>query len=224
MPSFSLPPPGVLAVYVAGCLSFSLGAKFFIDAGLGVDPLDVMVLGIVGHTGLTIGVVAGAVAIAFLALWSVWNRRIPPVSPFVTNFLIGTMIDVWNWIGLEAWTTPVLPPWPMLLAGLVIASYGSALIIMSGIGIRVMDLVAITMVREWRMPFWVAKSIIEVFFVVTGWALGGPLGVGTVMFLLIVAPLIQPFVALNGRWLGLVNRGLPVPGRGPDAIAARRPA
>lgn len=219
MPSLRLPPPGDLIVYLLGCLFFSIGAKFFIDAGLGVDPLDVMVLGIVRHTGLTIGIVAGAVAIVFLAIWAVWNRRVPPISPFVTNFLIGSLIDVWNWVGLEAWTTPVLAPWPMLMSGLVVASYGSALIIMSGIGIRVMDLVAITMVREWRMPFWVAKSIIEVFFCVTGWALGGPIGIGTLMFLLIVAPLIQPFVALNVRWLGLPNHGLPAPGQDASGTA-----
>jgi uncharacterized protein len=217
MPSLRLPPPGLLIVYLLGCVFFSIGAKFFIDAELGVDPLDVMVLGIVEHTGLTIGIVAGAVAIVFLAVWAVWNRRVPPVSPFVTNFLIGSLIDVWNWIGMEASTTPLLAPWPMLLSGLVIASYGSALIIMSGIGIRVMDLVAITMVREWRMPFWVAKTIIEVFFCVTGWALGGPIGIGTLMFLLIVAPLIQPFVAFNVRWLGVPNHGLPASGRNAPA-------
>lgn len=36
-------------IYGCGCLLFSFGAKFFIDAKLGVDPLDVLVLGIVKH-------------------------------------------------------------------------------------------------------------------------------------------------------------------------------
>jgi PST family polysaccharide transporter len=198
-----------LPAYVAGCVAFSVGAKFFIDSGLGVDPLDVMVLGIVQHTGLTIGVVAGAVAIVFLAVWGVWNRRIPPISPFVTNFLIGSLIDLWNLLGIEAWTQPLLAPWPMLLSGLVLAAYGSALIIMSGIGIRIMDLVAITMVRKWGLQFFVAKSILELFFIVSGYVLGGPIGIGTVMFLIVVGPLTQPLMWANARWLGIPNRGLP---------------
>lgn len=41
------PSLGRSLMYVFGCFLFSFGAKFFIDAKLGVDPLDVLVLGIV---------------------------------------------------------------------------------------------------------------------------------------------------------------------------------
>jgi hypothetical protein len=50
----------------------------------------------------------------------------------LTMVLIGGLIDLWNWLGIDAVTgslgTRVLP----MLVGLVLNAYGSALIIMSG--------------------------------------------------------------------------------------------
>jgi uncharacterized membrane protein YczE len=66
--------------------------------------------------------------------------------------LVGSLIDLWNWLEIERITgslgSRVLP----MLVGLVLNAYGSALIIMSGIGIRVVDLVALTLVERlgWR--------------------------------------------------------------------------
>ena len=199
---------GRVGVYLAGCLCFSLGAKCFIDSHLGVDPLDVMVLGIVQHIGTTIGIVSGAVAIAFLALWSGWNRKWPPLTPFITMALVGSLIDLWNWAGMAEYSKALLPGYGLLAVGLLLAAYGSSLIIMTGIGIRIMDLVAITVVEKWRWPFYAAKLLFEVFFLSTGWLLGGPVGIGTVAFLCVVGPFIQPFMWANARFLSLPNHGM----------------
>jgi uncharacterized membrane protein YczE len=199
---------GRVGVYLAGCVSFSLGAKCFIDSHLGVDPLDVMVIGIVQHIGTSMGIVSGAIAIAFLAMWSAWNRKLPPLSPFITMALVGFLIDLWNGIGLEQMSKALLPAYGLLAVGLLLAAYGSSLIIMSGIGIRIMDLVAITVVEKWRWPFYAAKLLFEVFFLTTGWLLGGPVGIGTVAFLCVVGPFIQPFMWANARFLSLPNHGM----------------
>lgn len=201
------PSLGRSFMYGFGCILFSLGAKFFIDAKLGVDPLDVLVLGIVKHIGLTIGIVSGTIALAFLTLWTFWNKNWPPISPFITMSFIGTLIDIWNWIHLEQITTPIISPLPMLLIGLFFASYGSSLIIMSGIGIRIMDLVAITIIHKWGWSFFMAKMLFEVGFLTSGWLLGGPVGIGTVLFVCVVGPFIQPFVWANAKFAKLPNYG-----------------
>jgi uncharacterized protein len=205
------PSAGRLATYLAGCVLFSLGVKLFIDAGLGVDPLHAMVLGIVGVLDLPfvgVGLVAGAVTLAFLAVWSAWNRRLPPLSTFLTMALVGFLVDLWNAAGLERLTTPLLAPWPMMLAGLLLDAYASALIIMGGIGIRVMDLVAIAARRRYGCSFLAAKMAMEAGFLGAAALLGGPVGPGTVAFLVVVVPCIPSFMWANGRILGLPNHGL----------------
>ncbi len=199
---------GQVLMYLSGVLCFSLGAKFFIDSQLGVDPLDVLIIGLSNHLHLTIGLASGLVAIGFLAVWSIWNRRYPPLMPFVTTFLVGNLIDLWILLRLEEYTTHALSPVPLLVAGLTMAAYGSSLIIMSGIGIRIMDLVAITMIQKWGWSFFAAKMSLEIFMLVSGWLLGGPVGFATLAFVLLVGPFIQPYMWANARFLRLPNHGL----------------
>lgn len=205
--------------YLAGCVLFSLGVKMFIDSGLGVDPLHSMAIGIVQIVDLPyvgIGLVLSVVTASFLVLWSVWNRRLPPLTTFITMALVGYLVDLWNLLGLERWIVPALTPGWTMLAGLLLDAYASALIILSGIGLRVMDLVTISMMRRWRCSFLAGKMGLEASFLTVALLLGGPVGVGTVAFVGIVASFITPFMRFNERLLGLPNFGLGPP---PSAAA-----
>ena len=194
--------------YLAGCILFSLGAKLFIDSKLGTDPLDVLCIGMTKHLPITIGIASGIVAILFLATWSLWNKKTPPLTPFFTTFSVGCLIDLWNWLQLQKLTMSILHPSWMLVLGVLLCAYASSLIIMSGIGIRIMDLVAITIVERWQWSFFKAKMLLEVILFTSGWILGGPIGVGTLAFLMIVGPFIQPFMSLNAKHFAMINYGL----------------
>jgi uncharacterized membrane protein YczE len=202
--------------YLSGCFIFSFGANLFIFSKLGTDPLDVLSLGLKGTVGITVGTAQGGLAILFLAIWSAWNRRLPPVSPFITFALCGSLIDLWMYTQVAAYLP--LTPYPMLFAGVFACAYGSALIVMSGIGIRPMDLLAITAHKKWKVPFWCCKGVLEVALLVSGWLLGGPVGIGTVVFLAFVGWLIQPLMWFNEVRFRIPNYGLPR--QVPSAVSA----
>lgn len=208
----SRPHPIRIGMYLGGCLSFSLGVKLFIDSGLGTDPLTSMALGVSGWlhlAGVRIGAVTGAATLAMLALWCRWARLPPPPSTFLTMAGVGYLIDGWNALGLEAWTGWALSPVGRMLAGLFLDAYGSALIIMSGIGVRVVDLLALAMTRRWRLRFFEAKLLIEGAFLAAALITGGPVGLATVAFVSIVGPFVEPFVLVNRRVLRLPCPGAP---------------
>lgn len=194
-------------VYLVGCLLFSLGAAFFIASNLGTDPLDVMALGLCKHLPLTVGLAQGGFAAVCLVIYGVWNRVMPSLSPFFTFFFCGSLIDLWMRLQIVE-RFLAMPAFPMMLCGVVLCAYGSSLIIMSGIGIRAMDLVALTMVRKWHLPFWACKGVMELVLLGAGWALGGPIGIGTLFFLGFVGWLIQPLIWVNTSVLRLPDYGL----------------
>ncbi len=194
-------------VYLVGCLLFSFGACCFIEAKLGTDPLDVFSLGLQKHAPfISIGMAQGGFALIMLTIWAVWNKKLPILSPFVTFFLCGSLIDFGRHYALAS----KLPysGYPLMFTGVFLCAYASSFIIMSGIGIRAMDLVAITMTHRWKAPFWVWKTTLELSLLVAGYLMGGPVGVGTVCFLGIVDLLIQPMMIANGKLLGMRNNGL----------------
>jgi uncharacterized protein (TIRG00374 family) len=200
-----------LPIYLTGCVCFSLGVKLFIDADLGVDPFHAMTLGLVRVVDvpyLQVGFMDASVTLVLLILWMAWNKRLPPLSTFITMVLVGGLIDLWSWLGIEADTgslgSRVLP----MLAGLVLNAYGSALIIMSGIGIRVVDLVALTLVNRLGWRFYRAKLSLEAGFLAIGFVLGGPVGIAALAFVLVVGPFVEPLIWANQRFLKLPDYGL----------------
>ncbi len=197
---------GQYALYVLGCVLFAFGATCFIEANLGTDPLDVFALGLRDNTPLTVGMAQGLFAALMLVIWAGFERRVPSIWPFITFFFCGTMIDLWlhsGWLG----RTPISDA-ALMLIGVALCAWGSAYIIMSGIGIRAMDLVALALAERTRRPFWLFKAISEAALLAAGWVLGGPIGVGTVFFLIFVGFLIQPVMTFNGRVIGLSNHAL----------------
>jgi uncharacterized membrane protein YczE len=182
-----------------------VGAHFFIQSKLGTDPLDVFSLGVLKHLSLTIGICQASVAVVCITVWAVWNRCRPVISPFVTFFFCGSLIDALQWVqfakqlGLEGY--------PLMILGALLCAYASALIIMSGFGIRAIDLVAITAREKLHWPFWCGKGLIEGVLLLSGWLLGGPVGIGTVTFLVFVDLLIEPFVRFNRRFLYIPDHG-----------------
>ena len=194
-------------LYGLGCLIFSMGAYLFIYSNLGTDPLDTFALGLMGHMPMTVGIAQTMVALLCLVLVAAWTKTRLMLSPLITFLFCGSIIDaqmVLNW----AQYTP-LHRYAAMIVGGFLCAYGSALIIMSGFGIRAIDLLALTM--SWRrgIPFWIGKGLIEGSLLITGWLLGGPVGVGTVCFFVMVDGLIQPMIWANTRILNLSNRSLP---------------
>lgn len=203
-----------LPLWFLGCVMFSLGVKLFVDSRLGADPLHAMIIGIANKLDVPyvkIGAIELVVVVVSLVVWCVWNKKFPILtvaSVFFTMVLVGFLIDLWNNINLESASTRLADPWMLAASGLVVDAYASALIIMSGFGIRNMDLLAITLVQRLRWPFIAGKMLFEVGFVAVAWLTGGPVGVVTLLFVLIVGGLIQPFMALNARAFGLPNYGM----------------
>ncbi|WP_280269225.1 YczE/YyaS/YitT family protein [Nocardia wallacei] len=209
--------PVVLGKYLSGAILFSLGAYFFIASHMGTDPLDTFALGLRRHIPVTVGIAQFGVALVCVLVVTGWARRRPPVSSLVTFFLCGSVIDLLLW---SDWERSLPSGYGMLVVATLLCAYGSALIIMSGLGIRAMDLVAIQALRTTGLPFWIGKGLIEGVLLLSGYLLGGPVGVGTVFFLVGVDLLIQPMMLLNRRILGLANQGMPVEIRRPAEAMA----
>jgi uncharacterized membrane protein YczE len=181
--------------YPVSCLIFSCGAYLFIHSDLGADPLDVFSLGLVRHLPVTVGVSQTLVAVVCLVVVAAWTRERPLVAPLFTFFFCGSVIDLLRWSD-PAGALPV-PSAGLLACAVLLCAYGSALIIMSGFGIRTIDVLALAMTSRWRWPFWTAKGLIETSLMISGFLMGGPLGIGTVCFLVGVDLLIQPLITAH---------------------------
>lgn len=181
-----------LARCVLGLALFGFGITLFVRAGLGLAPWDVFHLGVADNLDLSLGVVIIAVGFLLLLAWIPLSQR-PGVGTVLNAVEIGMVVNLTKpLVGeAEALVVQVL----MVASGLLVVGLGSALYIGAGLGSGPRDgLMMGISGRTWgsrRVSIRTARTAVEASVLVAGFVLGGPVGVGTVAFMVGIGPLVQ---------------------------------
>jgi uncharacterized membrane protein YczE len=176
-------------VIQGGFALFGLAIALLIRANLGTSPWVMLEVALSQLSGLTPG--TWSVIIGFVVLAAVLVMREPVGWGTIGNiFFIGP----WEDIGLRL-IPPVEGNLPvqvvMLLASILGIGLASAIYIGvdAGAGPRDSLMLAVHRLSGWSLRR--ARGTIEVILVLAAWLLGGPAGVGTVVFALLIGPAVQ---------------------------------
>jgi uncharacterized membrane protein YczE len=187
--------PRRLRRLLTGLVAMGAGIGLMADADLGLGPWDVLHQGLSHHTGLSLGTLNIAVGAAVLLLWVPLRQR-PGIGTVLNVLIIGVVVDA----------TLALLPEPdhlavrtaAMLGGVVLMGVGSGLYIGAGLGPGPRDgLMTGVAVRGHSVRS--VRTALEVTVLIMGWALGGTVGVGTVVLAVAIGPLVQASL----EWLGL---------------------
>ena len=172
---------------VAGLCCFGVGIALFFKAHLGNAPWDVLHGGLSKRTGLPVGVIINLIGLLVLALWIPLKERIG-LGTVLNALIIGVVVDA-----ARARMHDAHAPWLQLLmtvAGTVTIAVGSGLYIGSRLGAGPRDGLMLGLAR-FGLSVRMARTCIEVGALVIGIALGGRIGVGTVVFVVLIGPAVQ---------------------------------
>ena len=184
-----------IARLLVGLYLVGLGLAMMIHTGLGVPPWDVLTQGVQVQTGWSFGVSAIVTSAFVLLLWIPIKQQ-PGIGTFVNALLIGPFADL---------NQPLMPKldglfvnliW--LILGIVVFAVGAGLYISPNLGAGPRDglMVGLTRVSGW--PFWIIRTIGETLVLVSGWLLGGTVGIGTALFAVSVGYLMQTSMKFFG--------------------------
>jgi uncharacterized membrane protein YczE len=166
-----------------------------VRAGLGLDPWDVFHQGVAERTGLSIGTVSVLVGAFVLVLW--WPLRQRPGLGTVSNVVvIGTSMDATLWLvpHLEAMAVRV----PLMAGAVVLNGAATGMYISARFGPGPRDGLMTGLHRVTGRSIRLMRTCVEVTVLATGFALGGSVGVGTVVYALAIGPLAQFFLRVFG--------------------------
>lgn len=189
-----MPRPRVrrLVQLFAGLILYGVSDSMLLLAGLGLDPWDVFHQGLSRRLGLGVGTWAIIVGVAVLLAWIPLRQR-PGIGTLFNVLVVGAVID------LVLATVPAphatASRIALLLGGVFLNGVATGAYIGAGLGPGP---------RDGLMTGWVARghsirvvrTTIEVLVLAVGWALGGTVGVGTVLYALAIGPLAHLFIPL----------------------------
>ena len=189
------PTPHQLAQVLIGLWLFGMGEALVVASELGNSPWTVLAEGLSKHTPLSIGAATLVISVIVLLCW-IPLRELPGLGTVLNAILIGVSIDV---------TLAVLPHlgsiavrWVALLGGIALVGLASGLYLTAALGPGPRDGLMTGLNARYGWPLAAVRTGIEVSAVTIGWALGGTVGIGSVLFAL----LIGHAVSLGVRRIG----------------------
>lgn len=178
-----------------GLVLYGFADAMMIRAALGVDPWTVFAQGLSRQTGLGIGLLTNLIGLLVLLLWIPLRQR-PGLGTVLNVLVVGTMIDV----GLHVLTTP--DEWwaraLLFTGGLLLLAVASGIYLGAHLGPGPRDGLMTGLHARLGLPIWVARSGVEVTVLLIGWALGGDVGIGTLLFAALIGPLCSLTLPLLG--------------------------
>ncbi|MEV6115436.1 hypothetical protein AB0L59_23720 [Streptomyces sp. NPDC052109] len=175
----------------AGLALYGASSALLVEAGLGLEPWNVLHQGLAELTGLTIGVVSIIVGAAVLLLWIPLRQR-PGLGTVSNVFVVGLAMDGTLALVPDAHSLAVRVP--LLLSGIVLNGAATGLYIAARFGPGPRDGLMTGLHRRTGRSIRAMRTGIEAMVVVTGFLLGGTIGVGTVLYAVSIGPLAQLFL------------------------------
>ena len=199
------------AQLLAGLLGYGATASMLVLANLGLDPWDVFHQGLSRTFGLGIGTWAIIASVLVLVCGWVPLRQRPGVGTVMNAVIVGLVMDVI--LGV------VHPPhvlWAriaLLLGGVIGNGLATGFYIGAGLGPGPRDGLS-TGIAGRGHSMRVVRTTIEGTVLVTGFLLGGDVGVGTLFYATAIGPITHltiPALVIGRRWKAEPPAGAPAP-------------
>jgi uncharacterized membrane protein YczE len=187
-----------LPALIVGLILFGTGIAMMVEADLGLGPWEALNQGLARQLGLQIGTVSILLGIPILALWWPLGER-PGIGTLLNVVLIGTATNV----ALAILPTPdqgaLAIRVAMMLGGVVVIAIGSGIYLSTDLGPGPRDGLMTGVHHRFGWSIRRSRTAIELTVLLIGWALGGTVGVGTVVFALGIGPLVQVALGVFDR-------------------------
>lgn len=182
-----------LIVAMAGLIICGIGVGIFLYSSLGVDPASVFELGIGNVFHISYGTSAAAINVVILVIVFFLDKSYINIASILAIFGIGYTADLINFvlgIFLKG-EQHIIIRLVMIVIGLLVMSTGIAAYIRADLGVGAIDLVSEIISDKLKISYRGVRVAADVVFVAVGFALGGAVGIGTVLAAFMTGPAIQ---------------------------------
>jgi uncharacterized membrane protein YczE len=179
---------------VFGFFGWGLAIALMVRSGLGLGPWDAFHVGLHHEFGIGIGTASILAGVAIVLASLPLGVR-PGVGTAANMVLIGVFIDLLLPVVPAARSTPTA--FAYHLAGIGLAGWFTGAYIAAGLGKGPRDGLVLALAARSGWPVRRVRTAVELSVLALGWQLGGRLGMGTVLYALLVGPSMQWGLA---RW------------------------
>lgn len=186
--------PRDFVVAQLGFAIYGAAIALIIRAGLGTGPWAVLAVALADLAGTTPGTMIVLTGLLVLAAAMLMKEQIGWGT-------LGNILFIGPWTDLYLTLIPTLEGnlgWQIsgMLLAILLSGIATAVYISVDAGAGPRDSLMLAVSRVTGRSVQLSRSVIEIVVVVVGWLLGGPVGIGTLLFAVMIGPLVQLFFRL----------------------------
>lgn len=174
-----------------GLALYGLSMALMLRARLGLDPWDVLQQGLADRVHHAIGTLSIAVGVLVLLLWIPLRQR-PGLGTISNVIVVGLVMN--EVLELVPGQHGLARQVPMLVGAILICGLATGMYISANLGAGPRDGLMTGLATRTGWSIRLTRTLIEASVLVTGWLLGGSVGIGTVAFALGIGPAAQFFL------------------------------
>ena len=195
-PMTTRPRAQTLVILLIGLWIFGTGDAILIAAGIGNTPWTVLAEGIAKNIDRSVGQATFLVSVAVLFLWIPLKEK-PGIGTILNAVFIAAAIEIM----VPRLPTPVSigPALLQVLAGVLLIGIGSGLYLTANLGPGPRDGWMTGLQKASGIPISRVRAAIEVSVLALGWLLGGTFWVGTILFAILIGPVVAVCLNIAGR-------------------------
>jgi uncharacterized protein len=179
-------------VLVCGLLVFAAGIVALLESDLGLSPWDVLHQGLADQTPLSFGAANVVVSAVVLGLAWALGARIG-VGTVANAVLVGLFVQLLTSSDAiaELSKSDLGARIALLAGGVALMGLGTGLYVGAGLGAGPRDSLMVVGAARTRIRFGAVRGAIEAAALAVGFALGGTVGVGTLVFVILIGPAVE---------------------------------
>ena len=170
-----------------GLSLFGLGEGLLLVSTTGNSPWSVLAEGLSNILNISIGLSTFIISIIVLGFWFPLKQK-PGIGTILNILIIATIIDLTLFLfdpPLATSSKYILAVFSVLLVGL-----GSGIYLIANLGPGPRDGLMTGLTKKTQLPIALIRATLEISAVVSGWYLGGTVGLGTIIFAFGIGPAV----------------------------------
>ena len=190
----SIAPPllSVLSLFI-GLSIFGLGHAILFGSNFGVSPWMVLAQGLAIQFEIGIGLSIIVVSFGVLLFWIPLKEK-PGIGTFINFFVVAAVIEMT--LPFIPYQTDISLKLLQVFVGILVIGVGGSIYLIANLGPGPRDGLMTGLSRKTGIPMAYVRNVLEISVVIIGWSLGGTAGVGTVIFAIMIGPVIVAYMYL----------------------------
>ena len=177
--------------YLVGLCIMGLGIALNAISNFGAGPWDAVNIGLSYHINLSVGTCMNLVAIFNLIIGGILNKEFPKITPLITSIVLGIFIDLGFLIFQNISANTSSMEFILFLISLPIISTGISIYLVSNLPNTPLDYFMLAIKSKFNLSLMTGKIVSESSGLVIGLLLGGPIGLGSLIIVFAIGPMMQ---------------------------------